>query len=188
MSADVVGYSRLMGADEAGTLAAMQAHRRELWDPVITAHGGRVVGTAGDSLLIEYASAVAAVEAAIAVQRGMVSRNADLPEEGRLSPRDPSAGIWQILYNMGLYGAERYDGVVRGADEAIRTNPDFAGLYRQRAAALAKLGREEEARDDIKQVLRLDPGNTIKTMRETPFWQDIESLLDGLRRAGLPEE
>ncbi|MBT4490912.1 MAG: hypothetical protein HOK30_01075 [Rhodospirillaceae bacterium] len=106
----------------------------------------------------------------------------------RLSPRDPSASVWQILYNMGLYGAKRYDDVVRGATEAIGTNPDFAGLYRQRAAALAMLGRMDEAREDIKQVLRLDPGNSIKIMRETPFWRDIEPFLEGLRKAGLPEE
>ncbi|MBT4044753.1 MAG: tetratricopeptide repeat protein, partial [Rhodospirillaceae bacterium] len=66
--------------------------------------------------------------------------------------------------------------------------PDFAGLYRQRAAALAMLGRMDEAREDIKQVLRLDPGNSIKIMRETPFWRDIEPFLEGLRKAGLPEE
>jgi class 3 adenylate cyclase len=52
VSADVVGYSRLMGADERGTLAAMRAHRAELWNPVIEQYDGRVVGTAGDSLLI----------------------------------------------------------------------------------------------------------------------------------------
>ncbi|MBT7759563.1 MAG: adenylate/guanylate cyclase domain-containing protein [Rhodospirillaceae bacterium] len=84
MSADVVGYSRLMGVDETGTLAAMRAHRAELWNPKIEQYGGRVVGTAGDSLLIEYASAVAAVESSVAVQRGMVERNADLPDERRM--------------------------------------------------------------------------------------------------------
>ncbi len=81
VSADVVGYSRLMGADEAGTLAAMRVHREELWDPAIAAHGGRVVGTAGDSTLIEYTSAVAAVEAAVIVQRGMIERNAGVAED-----------------------------------------------------------------------------------------------------------
>lgn len=84
VSADVVGYSRLMGADEAGTLAMMQHHRAELWNPTIEAFGGRVVGTAGDSILVEYASAVAAVESVIAVQRGMADRNADLPEDRRM--------------------------------------------------------------------------------------------------------
>ena len=58
VAADVVGYSGLIATDEAGTLAAMRVHRAELWDPTTEAYGGRVVGTAGDSLLIEFQSAV----------------------------------------------------------------------------------------------------------------------------------
>ena len=81
VSADVVGYSRLMGADEVGTLATMKAHRRELWSPMIKQFGGRIVGGAGDSILVEFASAVAAVESSIAVQQGMVTRNVDLPDD-----------------------------------------------------------------------------------------------------------
>jgi len=123
-----------------------------------------------------------------AIRGDFVAARKHLDLAWRLSPRDPSAGMWQILYNIGLYGAERYDDVVRGAGEAIGTNPDYAALYRQRAAALAMLGREEEARDDIDRVLRLDPGNTIKRMRETPYWPNIKPFLEGLRRAGLPEE
>ena len=84
VSADVVGYSRLMGADEAGTLATMKAHRRELWSPMIKQFGGRIVGGAGDSIPVEFASAVAAVESSIAVQEGMAERNADLPNEKRM--------------------------------------------------------------------------------------------------------
>ncbi len=84
VSADVVGYSRLMGADEVGTLSAMRAHRKELWYPTIERFGGRVVGTAGDAILVEYASAVAAVESSIAVQHGMAERNADLPDDKRM--------------------------------------------------------------------------------------------------------
>ncbi len=84
VSTDIVGYSRLMGADEADTLERMKAHRAELWTPTIEKFGGRVVGTAGDSLLIEYASAVAAVESAIAVQEGMTAREAEVPEERRM--------------------------------------------------------------------------------------------------------
>jgi len=84
VSADVVGYSRLMGADEAGTLSAMRAHRKELWYPTINHFGGRVVGTAGDAILVEFASAVAAVESSIAVQQGMAKRNADLPDDKRM--------------------------------------------------------------------------------------------------------
>ena len=84
VSADVVGYSRLMGVDEAGTLATMRSHRKELWNPIIEHFGGRVVGTAGDAILVEFASAVAAVESSIAVQQGMDERNADLPDDKRM--------------------------------------------------------------------------------------------------------
>jgi adenylate cyclase len=87
LAADVVGYSRLMEADEAGTLSAMKAHRRELWTPLTEKHGGRIVGTAGDSLLVEFASAVAAVNCAVAVQRGMAERNAGLPDNKRMELR-----------------------------------------------------------------------------------------------------
>ena len=84
LAADVVGYSRLMGEDEAGTLDAMKAHRRELWTPKIDAYGGRVVGTAGDSILVEFQSAVAAVECSVAIQRGMVERNIGLPDDRQM--------------------------------------------------------------------------------------------------------
>lgn len=87
LAANVVGYSRLLAADEAGTLAAMRAHRRELWDPATEAHGGRVVGTAGDSLLIEFQSAVAAMESAFAVRRGMADRNREVAEDRRIRLR-----------------------------------------------------------------------------------------------------
>ncbi len=62
VSADVVGYSRLMGRDEAGTLQRLNAHRSELIDPFIEKHGGRIVKTTGDGLLLEFQSVVAAVE------------------------------------------------------------------------------------------------------------------------------
>jgi len=84
VSIDIVGYSRLLGADEADTLARMKAHRAELWSPAIEQHGGRVVGTAGDSLLIEFSSAVSAVESAIEVQRGMAEREAGEPEDRKM--------------------------------------------------------------------------------------------------------
>jgi TolB-like protein/cytochrome c-type biogenesis protein CcmH/NrfG len=87
LATDVVGYSRLMEADEAGTLAAMKAHRRELWTPLTEKYGGRIVGTAGDSLLVEFASAVAAIQCAVAVQRGMAERNSGLPEDKRMELR-----------------------------------------------------------------------------------------------------
>ena len=73
LAADVAGYSRLMGADEEGTLAALKALRREILDPIITDHRGRVVKTTGDGILVEFASAVDAVTCAMAVQ-GLMAR------------------------------------------------------------------------------------------------------------------
>jgi adenylate cyclase len=81
LAADVVGYSRLMEADEEGTLAALKAIRREVADPRIAAHRGRIVKTTGDGLLIEFASVVDAVRCAVEIQRTMADRNADTPGE-----------------------------------------------------------------------------------------------------------
>ena len=69
--ADVVGYSRLMELDEAGTLAALKAHREEVFDPAIAEHRGRIVKLMGDGALVEFASVVDAVTCAVAIQTGM---------------------------------------------------------------------------------------------------------------------
>src|SRR5215208_2446063 len=79
LAADVVGYSRLMGIDEEGTLAALKTHRKEIIDPLITQHQGRIVKTTGDGLLIEFASVVDAVRCAVVMQQGMEDRNANIP-------------------------------------------------------------------------------------------------------------
>jgi len=76
LAADVVGYSRLMGVDDVATLQALKAHRREVVDPAIAAHNGRIVKTTGDGMLVEFGSAVDAVNCAIAVQNSMADRNA----------------------------------------------------------------------------------------------------------------
>ena len=85
MSADVVSYSRLMAADEEGTLARLKAHREELFDPTIAEHQGRIVKLMGDGALVEFASVVEAVRAGVAIQRGMAERNADAPADQRIA-------------------------------------------------------------------------------------------------------
>src|SRR3984893_15583069 len=87
LAADVAGYSRLMGADEEGTLAALKVLRREVTDPKIKEHRGRIVNTTGDGLLSEFASVVDAVRCAIEVQREMAARNAGVPAERRIDFR-----------------------------------------------------------------------------------------------------
>jgi len=84
---DVAGYSRLMGEDEEGTLAALRAVRRELADPKIAEHRGRIVKTTGDGLLAEFASVVDAVRCAVEVQREMIARNAATSGERRIEFR-----------------------------------------------------------------------------------------------------
>src|SRR5438105_12329557 len=84
LAADVVGYSRLMGADEVGTLRVLRACRRELIDPAIAARRGRLVKTTGDGILVEFPSAVDAVACAIAVQQGAARRNQDVSGDKRL--------------------------------------------------------------------------------------------------------
>ncbi len=87
LSADVVGYSRLMEADESGTLARLQARRRDLIDPKIGHHHGRIVKLMGDGVLVEFASVVDAVECAVEIQRGMTERNSDAGEGERIELR-----------------------------------------------------------------------------------------------------
>jgi class 3 adenylate cyclase/pimeloyl-ACP methyl ester carboxylesterase len=93
LAADIAGYSRLMGIDEEGTLAALKACRRELIDPKIAEHRGRMVKTTGDGALVEFASVVDAVGCAVVIQRGMVSRNERVVEDRRI--------VFRIGINVG---------------------------------------------------------------------------------------
>src|SRR5215475_1227878 len=87
LAADVAGYSRLIGADEGGTLERLRALRRELLDPTIAEHRGRLVKTTGDGLLVEFGSVVDALRCAVDVQREMAGRNADVPSNNRIEFR-----------------------------------------------------------------------------------------------------
>jgi adenylate cyclase len=101
LSADVVGYSRLMGEDETGTLDGLKAHREALIDPEVAAHGGRVVKLMGDGTLIEFASVVDALRCAVEIQNGIAERNTEVPEHKR------------ILFRIGINLA---DVIVEGDD------------------------------------------------------------------------
>ncbi len=84
LAADVVGYSRLIRADEEGTIATLKTLRADLIDPKIAEHHGRIVKLMGDGMLAEFASVVDAVRAAVEAQRAVAERNADLPEDKRI--------------------------------------------------------------------------------------------------------
>src|SRR5258707_15832 len=104
LAADVAGYSRLMGVDEEGTLAVLKAYRRELVDPKISEHRGRIVKTTGDGALVEFASAVDAVRCATEIQRTMAARNAAIPEDRRIEFRI-GINVGDIIIDEGdIYG------------------------------------------------------------------------------------
>jgi adenylate cyclase len=134
LAADVAGYSRLMGEDEEGTLAALKAIRRELGDPKIAEHKGRIVKTTGDGLLVEFHSVVDAVRCAVEVQRAMAERNARAPPEKRIEFR---FGIHQgdiIVEDGDIFGdgvnlAARLEGLAEPGGICVsgRVHADVAG-------------------------------------------------------------
>ena len=111
LAADVVGYSRLMGLDEAGTVAALREHRAAA-DPIIAEHGGRIVKTTGDGLLIEFGSVVGAVECALGLQRLAAARNDETPVERRME--------WRIGIHIGDVLIEGDDILGDGVNIAAR--------------------------------------------------------------------
>jgi TolB-like protein/class 3 adenylate cyclase len=112
LAADVAGYSRLMGADEEGTLARLMTYRHELIDPKIKQHHGRVVKTTGDGILIEFPSVVDAVRCSMEMQQGMAERNTDVPVENRIE--------FRIGINLGDVMVERRDLYGEGVNVAAR--------------------------------------------------------------------
>ncbi len=142
----------------------------ELNPNLAIAHGylGVTLGLAGD-----YEGSVAAVNRAL-----------------RLSPRDYGKAFWYAGWGIGAFIAGRYDEVIELTGSILREYPRFATAYRQRAASLAALGRVEEARADIDQLLHLLPGLTVSQVRIMVPVKDPEAMerwLDALRKAGLPE-
>jgi len=111
LAADVAGYRRLMGADETGTAKALREHRAAI-DPIVASHGGRIVKTTGDGVLLEFPSIVAAVECAVAVQKVIAERNADLPEDRRM--------LFRIGINLGDVLIEGDDILGDGVNIAAR--------------------------------------------------------------------
>ena len=112
LAADVAGYSRLVGADEVGTLAQWQVHLDTLFEPKIRDHHGRIVRTAGDGILGEFASVVNAVQCAVELQRGMAERNVDIPREKRIE--------FRIGINVGDIVIDRGDIWGNGVNVAAR--------------------------------------------------------------------
>src|SRR5260370_1745466 len=131
LAADVAGYSRLMGADEEGTLARLKGHRRALVDPKITEHRGRIVKTTGDGMLVEFPSVVDAVRCAVETQRVMVDRNAETPEDQRIT--------FRIGINLG-------DVIIDGGDiygDGVNIAARLEALAEPGGVCISRVGRDE---------------------------------------------
>jgi adenylate cyclase len=130
LAADVVGYSRLMAADEAGTLAELNALRQDIVDPKIGEHGGRIVKLMGDGALVEFASVVDAVECAVAIQQAMAARNVHRPEDRRI--------VFRIGINVGDIIIEGDDIFGDGVNVAARLEglAEPGGISNARSASI----------------------------------------------------
>ena len=131
LAADVAGYSRLMGEDEEGTHARLQAHLRELVDPKIAEHRGRTVKNTGDGFLVEFQSVVDAVRCAVEAQRGMIDREPEVPEERRIR--------FRIGVNLGDVIVEEHDIFGDGVNVAAR----LEGLAEPGGICISRVVRDQ---------------------------------------------
>jgi adenylate cyclase len=162
LAADVAGYSRLMGADEEGTLAQLKAHRKALVDPKISEHRGRIVKTTGDGMLVEFTSVVEALRCAVEVQRGMAERNAEVPQDKRIEFR---VGIHQgdviieggDIFGDGVNVAARLEGI------AERGGICVSGRVQEDAEGKLELAFEDAGEQQLKNISR-----PVRVYRVTP--------------------
>ena len=151
MAADVVGYSRLMGANEVGTLTALREHRAELIDPTIAAHQGRIVKLTGDGMLVEFPSVVSAVECAVDVQREMRSRNVGVPDERRIEFRI-GINLGDVIvadddiFGDGVNVASRIEGVARPGGVSV------SGSVRENVGNKLDLMFEDTGEQELKNI------------------------------------
>ncbi len=176
LAADISGFSRLVGINEEETLAALRAHRSELIDPLLSKFGGRLANTAGDSLLVEFPSAVEAVRWALAVQEGMTARNAAVPEDRRIAFR---MGI-----NVGdVIAVEDGDLLGDGVNIAARleTLAPPGGIILSRTA-------RDQVRDRLSLALadlgEIDVKNIARPVRSFQILREGEKAIRRPRRVG----
>jgi adenylate cyclase len=153
VAADVAGYSRLMAADEEGTLARLKAHRKALIDPKIAEHGGRIIKTTGDGLLVEFASVVDAVRCVVEIQRGMLERNADIPPETRIDFR-VGINVGDVIvdgddiYGDGVNVAARLEGLAEPGGILV------AGVVRDQVRDKLSFGFDDLGDRNVKNIPR----------------------------------
>src|SRR6516164_298033 len=181
LAADVAGYSRLMGTDEVGTLAALKAHRREIVDPAIAAQNGRIVKTTGDGMLVEFASAVDAVACAVAIQEKMAER-----ATGGTGPR--------IQFRMGINVG---DIIIDGSDifgdgvnvaARIENECEPGGVYLSDDAYRQVRGKTSLAFDDLgeRSLKNIDRPVRLYAVRSTSFSTEATAAV-GEKPLPLPD-
>ena len=174
LAADVVGYSRLMGRDEPGTLARLKAHRQECVAPLVARHGGRVVNQPGDSILCAFASVVEAVACAAAIQAGMAGREGDLPAAKRIKFRI-GVNVGDVLvegeeiYGDGVNVAARLEGVAEPGGVCV------SGKVHDEVRGKLDLGFEDLGELRLKNIA--DPVRA---------WRVADAVVPVQRVAGLP--
>jgi adenylate cyclase len=153
LAGDIAGYSQLMGADEEGTLRQLKAHRKELIDPKITEHRGRIVKTTGDGMLVEFVSVVDAVRCAVDIQRGMADRNTSVPAQSRIQFRI-GINVGDIIsdendiYGDGVNVAARLEGLAEPGGIMVSRN-----VYDQVRDKLS-FGFEDMGEQTVKNIAR----------------------------------
>jgi class 3 adenylate cyclase len=158
--ADIAGYSRLIEADEEGTLARLKVLRNEVIDPKIAGDKGRIVKTTGDGLLVEFSSVVAL----------------------RLSPRE-SMGSPLSLMGLAHFFKRPFDEAAAKLVLAVQDHPGFPVTYRHLAACYAHMGRLDEARATVAKLRAITPVVVPSNLPAFRNPEDREFYLSGLRRA-----
>jgi len=205
LAADVVGYSRLIEQDERETLERFRAHRRDLFEPEVGRHRGRIFKLTGDGFLAEFASVVDALalnpNSADAWRiSGVLHANLGdselaiehLQQSARLSPLDPLAFATWYGFAVAHFMAERYDEASTWCDRTLREATGFPPALRMKVALSGLLGQAEEGRKWVQRLLAVNPDASVSSLRrfyEIMFKKPacLDAYADGLRKAGLPE-
>ena len=191
LAADVVGYSGLMEKDEAGTLARLQSLRAKIIDPKIAEHGGRIVKTMGDGVLVEFPSAVTAVENALAIQQAMAKHEVDQPEDKRIQVR---VGInlgdviieGDDIHGDGVNVAARIEGLCKPGEVYVSATVR-EHVEGKLAAHFVDLG-EHEVKNISRPVRVFRVGNELKAVVAKEFSANALPLPDKPSIAVLPFE
>jgi TolB-like protein/class 3 adenylate cyclase/Flp pilus assembly protein TadD len=186
VASDVAGYSRLMGADEEGTLRQLKMHRKELVDPKITEHRGRIVKTTGDGMLVEFVSVVDAVRCAVDIQRRMLERNAEVAPDRRIQFR-VGINVGDIISDENdIYG----DGVNVAARLEALAEPGgicVSRIVHEQVCDKLDFSFEDMGEQQVKNIAR--PVRTHRILLNTRCDEPISATASSLRSARpLPQK